>query len=245
MSSALTMPGEFHLASPREAFDQSPGSTEFEIAQGVLVEALAGGALHEAALLVGLERLARLDPLVERRRRLDLVLVEETLVDPQHAGVVGAHVDRLELSVERERLDSGRGDLRRPVGPERLHHGRTQVLGEGPVPLHVGAGLVVEDVRAAVRSQGRRDRGLPVGDRDELEVDLDVRIFLVERLDVGLGRLGGHGRPAPPVHGARRGGAAFFALALLFLLASLAAATYRATARAQREGDSCRRQHGE
>src|SRR5918998_2383882 len=32
MSSALTMPGEFHLASPREAFDQSPGSTEFEIA---------------------------------------------------------------------------------------------------------------------------------------------------------------------------------------------------------------------
>src|SRR5919202_1078744 len=35
MSNVFTMPGEFHLASPREAFDQSPGSTEFAIACSV------------------------------------------------------------------------------------------------------------------------------------------------------------------------------------------------------------------
>ena len=108
--------------------------------------------------------------------------------------------------------------------PRRLGHRRRQVLGEGPVLLDVGAGLHVEDVGAAVRPQGRRQRRLPVGDRDELVVDLDVGELLVERGDVAVGGRRVGGRPAPPVHGARRRGPD--SLVPTFLLAALAAAAY-------------------
>ena len=78
-----------------------------------------------------------------------------------------------------------------------------------------GARRDVEDVRADRGGQRRAQRGVVPGDGEHLVGHVDVRVLLVEQLDVLVG--GGHrGRPAPPGdvgRGRRSAGAAAAAAA--------------------------------
>jgi hypothetical protein len=174
------------------------------------------------------------------------VLVEQALVDPERAGVHRADGQGGQLPVlVGEPADTRRGDLGLPVLAQRLGDDRGHVLGEGPVLGDVGARLHVEDVRPALGSQRWGQCRLPVRDRDQLEVDLDVGIFLVERGDVAVRGRRVRGRPAPPVDGARRRWPrALFLARRLALFGAFAAAAYRAAARAEGQREAGQTHYG-
>ncbi len=166
-----------------------------------MIEPLARCALNEAADVVGLERVARRLPLIEGRRHLDLVLVEQALVDPQRAGIGCADRQGCQLAVGGETVDPDLRDLALPVRAEGIFGDRSQILGEALERGHASAGLKVEDVRTARRRECGPERRLIVIDRDHLVVHLDVGELLVEGRDVRL-RHRHVGGPPPPVDGA-------------------------------------------
>ena len=176
---------------------------------GVHVEGALTGTLNKADDAVGLKGLAGLLPLFHVGGDLYIVLVKQILVNPQVAGVYGAHTQALQNTVHGHGGYGGFAELILPVVAQSGLDGRLQVDGlaaeDGDAAIG-GAGGNLKGIHTLTVGKGGLQRGVVVVDGGLLPGHLDVGIQLVEFRNVAFvgGRAGG---PAPP-HNLAGGGVA-------------------------------------